>query len=35
MGKFLHTSYTDFLNLPTYSRKYLINKIMEYHTSDK
>jgi hypothetical protein len=32
MAKFLRTSWSDFLIMPTYSRKYLINKIIEYNT---
>jgi hypothetical protein len=32
MAKFLNTSWSDFLIMPTYSRKYLVNKIIEYNT---
>jgi len=29
LAKILRTSYTEFLNMPTYIRKYLIDKIIE------
>jgi hypothetical protein len=32
MARFLRTSYSEFLNIPTYVRKYLINKIVETNT---
>jgi hypothetical protein len=32
MAKILRFSYTEFLNIPTYARKFLINKIIEENT---
>jgi hypothetical protein len=32
MAKFLRTSWSDFLIMPTYVRKYLINKIIKLNT---
>jgi hypothetical protein len=32
MAKFLRTSYSDFMVMPTYVRKYLVNKIVELNT---
>jgi hypothetical protein len=32
LGKFIGTSYSDFLIMPTYFRKYLIEKIIEINT---
>ena len=32
MANFLRTSYSDFMTIPTFQRKYLINKIIEYNT---
>ena len=32
LAKFLRISYNDFLKLPTYIRKYLLDKIVEEHT---
>jgi hypothetical protein len=32
MAKFLRTSWSDFLIIPTYSRKYLIDRIIELNT---
>jgi hypothetical protein len=31
LGKFLGTSYSDFLVMPTYFRKYLVDKIIEHN----
>jgi hypothetical protein len=35
MAKFLHTSYSDFLKIPIYQRRYLVDKIIEYNTPKK
>jgi hypothetical protein len=32
MARFLRTSYTEFLSMPTYVRKYTIGKIIETNT---
>ena len=32
MAKFLRTSYSDFYRMPTFERKFLINKIVEHNT---
>jgi hypothetical protein len=32
MAKFIRTSYTDFNEMPTYVRKFLINRIIEDNT---
>jgi hypothetical protein len=32
LGKFIGTSYSDYLTMPTYVRKYLINKLIEVNT---
>jgi hypothetical protein len=32
LGKFIGTSYSDYLVMPTYFRKYLIDKIIELNT---
>jgi hypothetical protein len=32
LARFLRMSYTDYLNIPTYIRKYLIDKIIEDNT---
>jgi hypothetical protein len=32
MAHFLGTSYSDFMIIPTFQRKYLINKILEYNS---
>jgi hypothetical protein len=32
LGKFIGTSYSDYLVMPTYVRKYLINKLIEVNT---
>ena len=32
LGRFLRTQYQDFLTMPTYVRKYLVEKIIEYNT---
>ena len=29
LGKYLHTSYSDFLQIPIYQRRYLVDKIIE------
>jgi hypothetical protein len=33
MAKFLRTSYSDFMVMPTYVRKYLVDKIVELNSS--
>jgi len=35
MGKFLNTSYSDFLKIPVYQRRYLVDKIIELNTPKK
>jgi len=32
MARFLRTSYTDFNNMPSYMRRYLIDKIIDANT---
>jgi hypothetical protein len=32
MAKFIRTSYSDFNEMPTYVRKFLINRILEDNT---
>jgi sulfur relay (sulfurtransferase) DsrC/TusE family protein len=34
LAKYLRTSYTEFNTIPTYVRKYLINKIVENNTKE-
>jgi hypothetical protein len=35
LAKMLRTSYSDFLKMPTYVRRYLVDKIIEEHKKDK
>jgi hypothetical protein len=34
LSKVLGTGYADYLNMPTYVRKYLVNKIIEVNTPE-
>ncbi len=34
LSKMLHTSWSDFLSMPTYVRKYLINKIITINNNE-
>jgi hypothetical protein len=34
LAKILRTSYSDYLKMPTYVRRYLVDKIIEEHKKD-
>ena len=35
LGKMVHTSYSDYLKMPTYFRKYVIDKLIDTKNQEK
>ena len=35
LSRFIRTSYSDFLTMPIYVRKYLVNRIIDDNTPDQ